>query len=208
MTKFQQLLAYKAFGYEFVDDELLNLEKKSYFQSLDDLRLNLKTCELCNLSKSRTNTVFSKQLNAKLMIIRLYPNKFEDKSGKVADINSKFKEKLLQYTCLGEDEIYVSYLVKCLCTSKVVDDFIYKCSPYAFDEIEKINPKIIITMGDICSKTILKDKNLPNLEISHGSIFRENKRFILPFFDVDFILSNPSKIEIFNEDLKKIKELL
>lgn len=208
----QRLRYYKAFGYRYIDDDFVNFNHINNFESLEKLQSSLKKCELCSFSKSRKNVVFSHLNSAKLMVILENPDFKEDESGEVysGEIARKLRELLLQYSGLSENEIYISFLVKCKTpkNSALSEESVLKCSPYIFEEIDKIKPKLILTMGELCSKIVLQFSNLANLEICHGSVFRMYNSFLMPVFDLEYTMKNPSKKESLITDIKKIKELI
>ncbi|QKF71565.1 uracil-DNA glycosylase, family 4 [Campylobacter geochelonis] len=184
----------------------------SHFRTLDELKSELKNCQLCPFSKSRNNVVVSKKSLAKLMVVMENPTVSDDLSGEmfVGNLATMLKEMLKEHGGVSEDDIYGSFLVKCKAPKNgaVTSESVLRCSPYLFDEIKKLNPKVILTVGEICSKVVLKDENLPNLQISHGSIFKEGGAFVMPVFDMEYVLTNPSKKGLLIEDIKKIRELL
>ncbi|PSM51735.1 uracil-DNA glycosylase, family 4 [Campylobacter blaseri] len=208
----QRLQYYKAFGYKYIDDNFINYKHDNNFENIEKLQNALKCCELCAFSKNRKNSIFSNNTSAKLMVILENPTFKEDESGKLysGEVSIKLRELLLEYSGLKEDEIYTSFLIKCKTPKNVTitEESVMKCSPYLFEEIDKIKPKVILTMGELCSKIVLQDSDLPSLDISHGSVFKLNNSFLIPVFDMDYIAKNPSKKDELIKDLEKIRELI
>ncbi len=206
------LKCYKAFGYKFIDESVLNLVKKSKFKDFDELQQNLNICELCNLSKQRINTVFSKNKNAKIMIILKNPSDIQNKTGDLlsSKLVLEFKNELINTLNLSEDDLYFTFMVKCHSNKdiKPYDESFQRCKPYLFDEIEKLNPRLILAMGDECLSAIFEDFEMSSLETLHGYVLKYKKNFVLPMFDLDLVRLNPAKKEFFLNDIKKIKELL
>ncbi|NLK66765.1 MAG: uracil-DNA glycosylase [Campylobacteraceae bacterium] len=206
MSRAYTLACYKAFGYKFIDENFLN--KVCFFESLDELNECVKTCELCNLSKSRTKVLNLSQNSAKIMVVFDNPSKAQDESGDVFASKEvvEFRESLIKIAKL--DEVYFTFLVKCRAPKNgtLEDEYIEKCSPYLFEEIDKVKPKLILSMGEVVTKALLKT-NL-NLDVTHGSVFRYQNSLVMPLYDLKFVLTNPSKKEFLLEDIKKIKELV
>jgi len=200
---------YKAIGYKFVDPNFLKIADLGEFKDLNSLHKTIKSCQLCELSKVRKNAVFDKKTAARIMVILKNPTIADDEKGEPMSGNLGLELKHLLHETIGviSDEIYVSYLLKCKtgANSAIKSDNLLKCTPFLFEEISKISPKLILTFGEIASRALIP--NLPPLEISHGSIFRSNRSLIIPLFSMNFVSKNPSKREILLDDLKKIKNL-
>ena len=204
MSKTYALACYKAFGYKYIDENALN--SVCFFQSLDELEKNIKICELCNLSKTRINSINLGNINSKIMVVFDSPNDAQNKSGELFTSKAvcKFKDILLENTYLKEDEIYFTFLVKC--KTSHIDDHIEKCSPYLLEEISKVKPKIILAMGENVMKPLLKSE--VSLEMAHGSVFAYQNSLIMPLFTMEFVQTNPSKKELLIEDIRKLKDIL
>lgn len=206
------LKCYKAFGYKFIDESVLNLAKKSEFKDFKELKQSLKTCELCNLSKQRINMVFSKNENAKIMIILKNPSLVQNKTGDLMSSNLvfEFKNELIKALNLQESDLYFTFMVKCHTNKNIkpFDESFKRCKPYLFDEIEKLKPKLILAMGKECLSAIFEGFEISSLETLHGYVLKYKKSLVVPMFDLDFIRLNPAKKELFLDDIKKIKELL
>lgn len=208
MSRAYTLACFKAFGYKFIDESMLS--QTLYFRNLNELKDELKICELCNLSKTRNNILNLGSFNAKIMVIFDNPKEIQEKNEDIFALDSvkEFKDTLVQYTGVSLNDLYFTFLVKCRVpkNSSLEDEHIKKCSPYLFEEIEKVKPRVILTMGECVSKAVLREEL--SLDIAHGSVFRYQNSFIIPMYDLSFVLTNPSKKEFLLEDIRRIKELL
>lgn len=200
---------YKAIGYKFIDDSCLNIPNLDDYSDISQIQKAIKNCQLCNFAKTRKNAVCDDKTHAKIMLIFKSPSISDDENGKPLSgkLGSWLKEILVNECKFNLNEVYFSYVIKCINgqNKEISKDNLLKCTPYLFDEIEKINPKIIITFGEVATHAIIN--SLPPLEISHGSIFRRNNAFVVPIFSLNFISKNPSKKDIFLQDFKKISKL-
>ena len=139
------------------------------------------------------------------MIVALAPGVSEGFGGGLeAEI-----EAALDQICAPE-EIYFSFLIRCAVPQnrRVSSEMILKCAPYLTDEIKILKPKVVLCLGEICSKIVLRNGDLAGMDVLHGSVFNEGGISFVPSFDPAFIAQNPSKAELFREDLQRIKELL
>ena len=139
------------------------------------------------------------------MIVALAPSSSEGFGGSLeAEI-----EAALDQICAPE-EIYFSFLIRCAVPQnrRVSSEMILKCAPYLTDEIKILKPKVVLCLGELCCKIVLRNGDLAGMDALHGSVFNEGGISFVPSFDPAFIAQNPSKAELFKEDLQKIKELL
>nr|WP_315046567.1 uracil-DNA glycosylase family protein [uncultured Campylobacter sp.] len=215
-SQLRRLLYYKAFGYRYVGAEILSGGAR-FFKALDALKSATAECNLCELAKTRTGSAeqnfknfktiknFKTPASIKLMIVALAPSSSEGFSGGLeAEVAAA-----LDQICAPE-EIYFSFLIRCAVPQnrRISSEMILKCAPYLTDEIKILKPKVVLCLGEICSKIVLRNGDLAGMDALHGSVFNEGGISFVPSFDPAFIAQNPSKAELFKEDLQKIKGLL
>ena len=218
-SQLRRLLYYKAFGYRYVGAEILSGSER-FFKALDSLKSATAECNLCELAKTRAgsgeqnfknfktikNFKNSKTpANVKLMIVALAPGANEGFGGGLeAEVAAA-----LDQICTPE-QIYFSFLIKCAVPQnrRISSEIILKCAPYLTDEIKILKPKVALCLGALCCKIVLRNGDLASMDALHGSVFNEGGISFVPSFDPAFIAQNPSKAELFKEDLQKIKELM
>ena len=215
-SQLRRLLYYKAFGYRYVSAEILSGGAR-FFKALDALKSATAECNLCELAKTRTSSSeqnfknfktiknFKTPASVKLMIVALAPGAGWGFSGGLeAEIAAA-----LDQICAPE-EIYFSFLIRCAVPQnrRVSSEMILKCAPYLTDEIKILKPKVVLCLGELCCKIVLRNGDLAGMDALHGSVFNEGGISFVPSFDPAFIAQNPSKAELFKEDLQRIKELL
>lgn len=215
-SQLRRLLYYKAFGYRYVSAEILSGGAR-FFKALDALKSATVECNLCELAKTRTGSAeqnfknfktiknFKTPASVKLMIVALAPSSSDGFSGSLeAEVAAA-----LDQICAPE-EIYFSFLIRCAVPQnrRVSSEMILKCAPYLTDEIKILKPKVVLCLGELCCKIVLRNGDLAGMDALHGSVFNEGGISFVPSFDPAFIAQNPSKAELFKEDLQKIKELL
>lgn len=212
-SQLRRLLYYKAFGYRYVGAEILSGGAR-FFKALDALKSATAECNLCELAKTRTSSSeqnfktiknFKAPASVKLMIVALAPGVSEGFDGGLeAEVAAT-----LDQICAPE-EIYFSFLIRCAVPQnrRISSEIILKCAPYLTDEIKILKPKVVLCLGELCCKIVLRNGDLAGMDALHGSVFNEGGISFVPSFDPAFIAQNPSKAELFKEDLQKIKELL
>ncbi len=215
-SQLRRLLYYKAFGYRYVGAEILSGGAR-FFKALDALKSATAECNLCELAKTRTSSSeqnfknfktiknFKAPASVKLMIVTLAPSSSEGFGGGLeAEVAAA-----LDQICAPE-EIYFSFLIRCAVPQNrcISSEIILKCAPYLTDEIKILKPKVVLCLGELCCKIVLRNGDLAGMDALHGSVFNEGGISFVPSFDPAFIAQNPSKAELFEEDLQKIKGLL
>lgn len=191
-------------GYKFIDE--ISLEKACFFKDLNSLCTHLKTCQLCSLSKSRKNPIIPNVKAAILMVIHESPNEHQDLTGDALACKKTldFRDFLAANLELKNDEISQNFLIKCY--GKFTQNSIDMCKDYLFEEIENVNPKVILAMGEMVTKVILKNNS--DFKALKGSLFRYKNSLVMPLDSLEFISKNPSKEDEFIKSVKRIKEFI
>lgn len=118
---------------------------------LEELAAQVKTCQLCRLSKTRTQAVpGSGSRRAEVVFIGEGPGYHEDKQGMpFVGAAGNFLNELLQIADLSRDSVYITNVVKCRPPNNrdPQPDEIAACAPYLERQIALVNPKVIVTLG-------------------------------------------------------------
>ena len=202
-------LSYKYTSEEpFKKDDTVLLELPNNIEALKQQAIN---CHLCSLSKSRNNVVFGEgNPNADIMFIGNAPLEIEDNEakpflGRGGEMLTAMIEKVIS---IARQEVYLTNLLKChpLANKELHESDYHTCKAYLFKEIELVNPKVIVTLGEEAYHYLTND--LSPLKEVRGTIINKDKYIIVPTYHPSFLLKNPSlKKEVF-EDLKKVRGLL
>ncbi|WP_044415592.1 uracil-DNA glycosylase [Halarcobacter anaerophilus] len=202
----------KSIGYDY--HEIIEISNKevnsdSLPNDLKELKSLVENCYLCELSKSRKNALFGEgNPNATLMFISDEPSAVEDElkshfAGKSGEQLTKMIENVLP---LKKEDVYITSLVKCKSANGMNSSHFSSCSSYLFKEIELVNPKLIVTLGEKAYEYLCPDMDKYNQ--IRGQIIKYKNYSVLPTFSVSFLLRNPSfKREAFH-DMLKIKSIL
>lgn len=208
----QNLYRLKALGFEYT--ELLSINEKTpdaLSDDLEGLHVSIKSCHLCDLSKSRKQSMSGiGNKNADLMIIDAVVSASEDESaqyyaGRAGSSLRKMIENVLE---LSVEDVFYTHAIKCkpLNSNKPSESEYNSCKPYLLRQIELIQPKIIMVLGEDAYDLFSQTKEEFAQVRGHILDFKTYK--LIPIYHPQFLLRNPSlKIETFN-DLKLIKSLL
>lgn len=163
------------------------------FESLKKVCLD---CKQCALSKTRTNVVFGRgNPNTKIFIIGEGPGHNEDMEG-LAFVGRAGKLLDAAFQSVGIDtnrDCYISNIVKCRPPNnrKPQNEEIESCSTWLDQQINLINPKIIVLAGSTAVESYLNIKE-PISKIRGKWIERDGRK-VMPIFHPSYLLRNPSK---------------
>lgn len=208
----QNLYRLKAIGFNYSDSFAINQktvdEKPS---SLIELNKTISTCFLCDLSKSRTQSMCGYgKANADIMFIDYCVSMSQDSAnsyyaGHSGEILKNMIENVLH---LSIEDVYLTHAIKCkpLNSNLPSNSEWDSCKSYLFSQIEFIKPKVIVTLGkDAYAKVTSEEKNFQNVR---GHIINFKNYKLVPMYHPNHLLRNPDDKKIAFNDLKTIKSCL
>ncbi len=168
---------------------------------LELLASQIRVCEKCPLHESRTLAVPGDgKPTAKVMIIGEAPGKEEDESGHpFVGSAGRFLDSVLEGTGIDRDDLFITNTVKCrpprnrtprkgevdTCTAN-----------YLFEQVELIDPKLIMLLGSVAAKKVLGVKSVT--EARGRVIERDGRKYLVGY--------HPA-VRFYREDLgEKVKE--
>lgn len=168
---------------------------------LEELAAQIRVCTLCPLWESRTLAVPGDgKFSARVMIIGEAPGKEEDESGHpFVGSAGRYLDHVLEGTGLKRSDFFITNTVKCRPpknrTPKKLE--VDTCtSNYLFEQIELINPKLIMLLGAVAAKRVLGVKSIN--EARGRLIEREGRKYLVGY--------HPA-VRFYREDLgQKVKE--
>ena len=178
-------------------------------------------CMNCKLSSTRNNYVFGEgNPNADIMFIGEAPGREEDKIGRpFVGRSGKLLTGIIENGMkIKREDVYISNIVKCRPTINLEGktdrapekDEINNCCFILEKQIEIIEPKVIITLGNPATRFMLNTKQ--GITKIHG-IFGEYKNIkVMPIYHPSYVLRNggeksPLKKDVW-EDIKKVLKYL
>ena len=177
----------------------------------------LQNCKLCDLYKTRLNALVGEgNNNADIMLIAQAPGELEDKENKMfIGPSGKMLDKLFQYAQISRDEIYMTNLIKCNLPQnrRPKQKEIKVCSKYLDEEINEINPKILVPLGYYATKYLFEKYSLNEFTKNEfpkliGNIFSTENRKIYPLSHPASLLYHSEYIDKSIENLKILESLL
>jgi DNA polymerase len=201
--EFLKLSGIQDFYFSMNEEAKVVAEKKD----LISLKKAYENCLLCGLSKTRTHFVYGNgNPNAKLMVIGEGPGEEEDKTGDVfVGKAGQLLTKMLKAIELEREDVYIANIVKCRPPENrnPNPDEINTCLPYLLEQINLIQPKILLLLGKVAAVALFHiDQPLTNYRKKTLN-FQGIKTYIS--YHPSALLRNPSWKTFAWEDLKKVK---
>ena len=177
--------------------------------SLSELTDKYKSCQRCSLGKTRTNLVFGNgSINSRVIFLGEGPGADEDAQGQPFVARAgRLLTKMINTIGIERDDVYITNIVKCRPPENrnPTPAEISCCLPIIKQQLELLNPKLIVTLGNIPTKSLIPD--LPGITKVRGRIMQYENWTVLPTFHPSYLLRNRSAMPLAWEDFKKIPEL-
>jgi len=152
--------------------------------SLGELSTIASVCSDCGLSQGRTNVVFSSgSTDASVMVVGEGPGQQEDEQGvPFVGRSGQLLASLLGEIGLERDDVYIANVVKCRPPRNrdPRQDEIDACKPYLRRQIELVDPKVVVTVGNFSSKLLLGTTT--GITRLRGSAYEWWGRYLVPTF--------------------------
>ncbi|MDH4236336.1 MAG: uracil-DNA glycosylase, partial [Nitrospira sp.] len=131
--------------------------------SLEELAQSLHNCQRCKLAKlGRSQVVFGVgNPHASVMFVGEAPGANEDLKGEpFVGAAGKILNDLLASANLSRDQIYIANVIKCRPPDNrdPEPDEVEICKPFLLQQIQLIRPKLVCTLGNWATQTLLERK--------------------------------------------------
>ena len=179
--------------------------------TLQDLSASLYNCQRCKLAKlGRSQVVFGTgDPHASIMFVGEAPGFNEDQKGEpFVGAAGKLLDKLLESAGLSRSQVYIANVIKCRPPNNrdPEPDEVETCKPFLLQQIEMINPKLVCTLGNWATQTIL-EKKVPITKVK-GSAIKLERFVVFPLLHPAAALHQGNLLETQREDFKKLKAYL
>jgi len=176
--------------------------------TLSQLRDQCSGCTGCGLSQTRNKLVFGVGPdNAEVLFIGEGPGQQEDLQGEpFVGAAGQLLDDMLLIVDLGRDNCYIANIVKCRPPGNrdPLETEQEACFPWLQQQIELLQPKIIVCLGRISAQKLIK----PDFRITreHGQWFSYNGTPIMAMYHPSALLRDPSKRPETFRDLKILQK--
>jgi uracil-DNA glycosylase len=178
--------------------------------NLDSLKLRLLNCTRCPLWETRRTIVFGQgNQRADLVFIGEGPGADEDKSG-LAFVGraGKLLTQIIQSIGISRESVYIANIVKCRPPGNrpPSDDEISACVPFLCKQLELIEPKLIVTLGNVATKTLVP--NAEGIMRMRGKLASWNGIPLIPTFHPSHLLRHTWALKPVWNDMRLIRQQL
>lgn len=130
------------------------------------LQSHVAECQSCDLSQTRTQTLFgSGSQTAALMIVGNAPNSIDEQQGDVFSGEAgKLLTSMLKAMGFQRNEVYLSNIVKCKTAEnqEPSEQQSTSCESYLLRQISLLKPKLILALGNAAAQSLLNTKSTMN----------------------------------------------
>jgi uracil-DNA glycosylase family 4 len=175
----------------------------------ETLEQRVKQCQACPLHKTRKHTVFGTgNRQAAVMFIGEAPGAEEDRQGKpFVGRAGQLLTEMLRAINFSREEIFIANILKSRPPGNrdPLPEEVAQCLPYLKEQIQLVQPKLLVALGRIAAHNLLKTKT--PLSRLRGEMFHFDQIPLLVTYHPAYLLRSPQDKSKAYEDLKKIEAL-
>ena len=171
------------------------------------VREELGECTRCKLSDKRTNIVFGEgNPDAVLVFVGEGPGQEEDQQGRpfVGAAGQLLTDIIVKGMQLKREDVYICNIVKCRPPNNrnPEPDEIDACEPFLIKQLQAIKPKVIIALGNVAAKTLLKTSE--GITALRGNWKTYQGIPLMPTFHPAYLLRNPKDKALVWKDIQQV----
>jgi DNA polymerase len=177
---------------------------------LQSIAEHVQDCTLCELHHGRIKAVPGEgPATARIMFIGEGPGYHENRQGRpFVGPAGKFLDELLALAGLSRADVFIGNVVKCRPPQNrdPQPDEVQTCTTtYLYQQIEAINPPVIVTLGRFSMNLFL-----PNAKITriHGQPHHIEGRLLVPMMHPAAALHQPKNRSLIEDDFRRLPEIL
>jgi len=182
--------------------------------TLQELAREASSCTRCRLASGRTQVVFGVgNPDADVVFVGEGPGYYEDKQGEpFVGAAGQLLTRLLGEIGLRREDVYICNVVKCRPPGNrdPLPDEIEACHPYLAGQLENIDPRIVVTLGNFATRVIL-DKQV-SISRVRGQRQTVEGRTVIPTFHPAAVLHGGgeagSQMAALRSDFQTIRQIL
>ena len=171
------------------------------------VRQDLGECTRCKLHSGRKTIVFGEgDPGAAIVFVGEGPGQEEDQQGRpfVGAAGQLLTDIIVKGMKLRREDVYICNIVKCRPPNNrnPEPDEIAACEPFLKKQLQAIKPKVIIGLGNVAVKTLLKTKE--GITSLRGRWHQYEGIPLMPTFHPAYLLRTPGDKRLVWDDIKKV----
>ncbi|MEW5832825.1 MAG: uracil-DNA glycosylase [Campylobacterota bacterium] len=209
----ENLYRLKALGYRYVDPLVPNFQTPANTlpDSLATLKETVGSCYLCDLSKSRRQSMSGYgSTHAQVMFVDAYVSAAEDESAEyyTGRSGAMLRDMIEKVLMLNTEEVYFTHAVKCkpFGFQQPSSSECNSCLPYLARQIEIVRPRIVVALGPDAYELVTRESE--DFERVRGTTIEMGGYSVIPMYHPSFLIRNPSMKKEALRDLQTIKAYL
>ena len=180
-------------------------------EALRAIRDEIGDCTRCKLHRlGRRQIVFGVgNPSADLMFVGEAPGADEDIQGvPFVGRAGQLLTKIIEAIGLKREDVYIANVIKCRPPENrnPDPDEVEICEQFLFQQIDRIQPKVIVALGTFAAKALLKTQD--SISRLRGRTYDYRGAKLIPTFHPAFLLRSPDRKRDVWEDMKKVRALL
>lgn len=188
----------------------VSLEERSRREALlEKLMGEVFDCTRCRLCQKRTQVVFGEgSATAPVMFIGEGPGEQEDRTGRpFVGAAGQLLSRIIQAMGFRREDVYIGNVVKCRPPGNrnPEPDEVAACLPYLEEQIQIVNPKVIVALGKYALQGLLGRK--VSIMALRGKLQQYRGIPVMPTFHPAYILRNPESKRVVWEDMQEVRRL-
>ena len=187
-------------------------QERAAIAELSPVAEEASTCTRCRLAATRTNVVFGMgNPKADLMFVGEGPGEQEDRQGLpfVGRSGQLLDRLVLEEMGLTRDDLYIANTIKCRPPGNrdPLPDEIESCWPYLDKQLELIDPRVVVTLGNFATKLLLGTTE--GISRLRGRTYPYRSGYLVPTFHPSAALRGGGTVVAqMRADLVRAKEAL
>lgn len=183
----------------------VDIEKISSMD-LAELQMQVRACQVCELHKTRKQTVFGKGYHkADWLIIGEAPGADEDREGEpFVGRAGQLLTQMLRAIGLAREEVFIANILKCRPPNNrdPKKEEVQACNAYLHRQIELLEPKIVLALGRIAAQSLM-NSDVP-IGKMRGKLYNleANNIPLVVTYHPAYLLRSPKEKRKVWEDLK------
>ena len=179
--------------------------------TIEDLAALASVCTSCRLSQTRQSVVFAAgSPDADVMVVGEGPGQQEDEQGvPFVGRSGQLLMRLLAEQDIARRDVYIANVVKCRPPSNrdPRPDEIDACKPYLRRQIQLVDPKVVITVGNFSTKLLLN--TTIGITKTRGQAYAWWGRYLVPTFHPAAALRGGQRVaDDIRSDIAIVRSLL
>jgi len=198
------------YGNEIYLENSVHNDFRSLSISLDEFEVDICFCQKCPLGQTRTKFVFGVgDSESDIVFIGEAPGRDEDLRGEpFVGKAGQLLDRILAAIDYTRDQVYICNILKCRPPNNRTpsSEEISTCLPYVEQQLELINPQLIVALGATAAHTLLSMKT--PLSTLRSKVWKWNNYDLVVTYHPAALLRNPGLKRSAWEDFQWIQQLI